>query len=243
MEANPNPYCIDSTEVTIAQYLEFVDASALDESILDEQGPGCSKGDNESLIPEGGLASWWNKMVRADANDESQMDHPVRFVDWCDATAYCKWAGKRLCGARAGGPVAVVDDRIDSPKDAQWFHACTRGGSQPYPYGARPSPANVPSGICRDGDSSPTNENSLRNRTAPVGSLAGCEGGFDGLFDMSGNAAEWIDSCALMQDGVFRCATAGGTYSFMADACFCEFVEWHEPKFVYNTVGFRCCSP
>jgi formylglycine-generating enzyme len=42
---------------------------------------------------------------------------PVSDVDWCDAFAYCAWAGKRLCGAQ------------------EWTKACTGGTSRVYPYG------------------------------------------------------------------------------------------------------------
>lgn len=78
-------YCVDSTEVTGRQYLEFLAAKAGDTS---GQPVDCS----------------WNTTFEP-AADIDPNEYPVAFVDWCDALAYCTWAGKRLCGKIGGGPL------------------------------------------------------------------------------------------------------------------------------------------
>ena len=72
--------CVDSTEVTNAHYQAFL-----------EQMPSAAAGPdvcdwNDSFVPQG-----WPLATGTE-------DHPVGGVDWCDANAYCAWAGKRLCG-------------------------------------------------------------------------------------------------------------------------------------------------
>jgi hypothetical protein len=52
-------------------------------------------------------------------------------VDWCDAHAYCKPVGKRLCGKIGGGPNLYAD--YASASSSEWYRACSSGGSFTYP--------------------------------------------------------------------------------------------------------------
>jgi formylglycine-generating enzyme len=106
-------------------------------------------------------------------------DYPVTCVNWCQANAYCAWAGKRLCSGIGG---AVEDGAVGT---SEWIAACSKNGLRDYPYGNVYDPA-----ACRVetlGDAG----------VSPVGSFPKCDGGFDGIMDMSGNAFEWTTHCDL----------------------------------------------
>lgn len=147
---------------------------------------------------------------------------PVTAVDWCDAYAYCQWTGKRLCGA-AGEPGAFTDLTVVAR--SEWLAACTRGGAQGYPYGTlpRPTACNTPevdAGTALD-----------------VGAKPFCEGGYTGVFDLVGNAAEWVDLCDDTQ-----CAVMGGSYSAPSDTvASCTTARGYGRLTVFADVGFRCC--
>jgi formylglycine-generating enzyme required for sulfatase activity len=204
------PFCIDSTEVTVGHYRAFL----LDSPSTSLQPPFCD----------------WNSYT-PDPWPQAPNTLPVSGVTWCDAYAYCAWAGKRLCGAIDGGSVVFTDQTETDPNGDQWYRACSHG-AHAYPYGDTydPSACNGP-----ERDAGPL----------PVASLSGCQGGYPGLFDMVGNVAEWEDSCGSTDAGrMDTCAIRGG--SFLSPSGVeqqCGFLGNVEDREFMGDVGIRCCAP
>jgi len=215
--------CIDTTEVTEAQYQLFLLDKDLDTS---GQGPECSD---------------WNVVYAPDPmcpfDPSGHATFPVNGIDWCDATAFCKWAGKRLCGGAAdGGPISTGTKSDLARADvSEWASACTHGGSQTYPYNA---PFNGQA--CNGG------EHLMPPSKLPVGTMPGCEGGFPGIFDMVGNVHEWQNACYSVAGGppsrTDHCWFTGGSYHDLNDACGTAYDEPRDYVDDQCDIGFRCCA-
>jgi formylglycine-generating enzyme required for sulfatase activity len=160
------PFRIDSTEVTNAQYQQFVKAKGGD---MSGQPPNCAA----------------NTSYEAGAPFMAGQENLPVGCNWCDAYMYCAWAGKHLCGSLDGGPSSPLS-ATNAQEDA-WFYACSHAGDgiHPYPYGAGYQPV-----TCNGFDYA-----GGKGRIA-VGTLPGCVGGFSGIYDMSGNVWEWEDACS-----------------------------------------------
>jgi hypothetical protein len=127
--AGPTPVqagsiCIDSTEVTNDQYAQFLTAGV-------------------SLAGQPAVCSWNTTYVQSVSPAANTGDFPVAYVDWCDAYAFCKWAGKRLCGRIGGGSVTPGAGQSNAGVD-QWYYACSQAGARVYPYSN-----NFVQGACR----------------------------------------------------------------------------------------------
>jgi hypothetical protein len=195
-------YYIDSTEVTVAQYNEFLTAKDGDTS------------------GQSGVCGWNDDY--APGEDAGPDDWPISYVDWCDATAYCKWANKHLCGRLDGEQITLEELLIAN--DSQWFRACGGPSGSPHPNGDP---------MC--------NANGGFDTTAPVATFPGCEGFYPGLFDMEGNVAEWVDACDAESGAADTCYALGGSTVDSESYCTHTPDEYTRDATAF-TVGFRCCS-
>jgi formylglycine-generating enzyme required for sulfatase activity len=153
---------------------------------------------------------------------------PVTCVNWCAAKAYCDWAGKRLC----------LGDGLFNPKDAtksEWYAACSTNGANTYPYGQSFQP-----NTCNGSNNSTTGCTSGSCSLVEVGTLTGCHTA-NGVFDMSGNAAEWVDECDSNSASAM-CATRGGGYADDSSGVQCEQAGPLMRLTANKYTGFRCCA-
>lgn len=202
---------IDALETTNADYQEFLEAK-VPTAI---QGPSC--GWNADYTPP---EAW--------PYPAEMSQHPVVFVDWCDARAYCAWAGKRLCG-KIGGEATGFDWPSTIAPNNMWYRACSGGIGNDYAYGEIFKPQ-----WCNTAETP-------FDAPVAVGSLPMCEGSADGLFDMTGNVFEWVDSCASEADGA-ECQRRGGSYFSSGINMQCNLQSSRERTLPEAYVGIRCCA-
>ena len=164
--------------------------------------------------------------------------HPVVEVSWHDAMAYAQWAGKRL------------------PTEAEWEKAA-RGGliGQDYPWEG-PIDAN------KANYSKNTKSGTHAARATPVGTYPAND---YGLYDMSGNVAEWcldtyqrefyasgqqrnpVAGAENIQQAIANADTnrerrivRGGSWSFNAKSVRVANRLAEKPSLLSSDVGFRC---
>ena len=204
-------FCIDSTEVTVDEYARFLTAAKAPGS-LGEPMPAC--GFNKTYAPSG-----------PGYNPAAPGALPATYVNWCDAFAYCAWAGKRLCGTMGGG--AVTPASFATPQN-EHYYACSAAGMLTYPYG------NTFSKTACNGDTSG------KGGAVNAGALTTCVGGFPGLFDMVGNVEEWQDGCATNAGPMDACLHGTGSFAHGTPAC--GYVDQNPRNWQYYDIGIRCCA-
>jgi formylglycine-generating enzyme required for sulfatase activity len=201
-------YWMDETEVTNSQYSDFLETHPTTRG----QPSECEW--NGSYVPGGEWPA------------SSRGEHPVAFVDWCDARAYCEWAGKRLCGRIGGGLLAQANQA--DPTQSEWYNACSAGGTKTYPYGD-----SYDDSAC----------NGFRNGSEQTVAVASgdCEGGVPGLFDLSGNVWEWDDACDGTTGAADLCLGRGGSVGLSPSLLECSSARTDERNSRFFDAGFRCC--
>jgi formylglycine-generating enzyme required for sulfatase activity len=154
----------------------------------------------------------------------------VTYVDWCDAYAYCLGAGKRLCGKIGGGPNTYTD--FSNAGFSQWYYVCSFNGMRKFPYGNIYDPSRCNTYLSSNVDSH-----------TDVRAKSNCQSGFPGIYDLSGNVAEWEDSCEGL--GMHQyCRVRGGSSSPDLDYEYtsCGTVDYGSNRSTTDrNYGFRCC--
>jgi len=185
---------------------------------------------NPSTAGQISACSWNNSfMPSRDWPPLTNLNYPVTYIDWCDAYTYCIGVGKHLCGKIGGGSNGYAD--YANANLSQWYAACSMNGTRTYPYGNTYNPD-----TCNGYDSNHGGPISIR-------ALSGCQS-YSGLYDMSGNVAEWEDSC----EGPARwqyCRLRGGGFcqKLRGQHMACGLAQYGNNRDNNDMrYGFRCCS-
>ncbi len=141
-------FCIDSTEVTVAQYREFYEGNNFPVPAQYIPSQCGWKANTKAAIKPKGHGSGgavvdyiWGHY---DAKDEEQ--RPVQGVDWCDAAIFCAWSGKRLCGSEKPASRHLDTTDPDWKQSGEWRRACGGKAQTLFGYGST-----AMAGLCNAG--------------------------------------------------------------------------------------------
>ena len=165
-------FVIDPTEVTRADYAEFLAAPTKPVQPLACTG-------NTTYTPDSTCMAHTTVCSGAGC-----ANHPQVCVDWCDAYAYCAFRGQHLCGRIGGGVLAF--DQFGDPARSEWTNVCTSGGEFDYPYGDVSANVKCNGSILAAASTVP-------EKTVAVGSLTTCQSPaapYSKVTDLSGNVGE-----------------------------------------------------
>jgi serine/threonine protein kinase len=153
-------------------------------------------------------------------------DHPVVFVSWLDARAYCRWAARRL------------------PSEAEWEKAARGPEGNRFPWGRdEPTPEHANFGRVRGSAIQTVPVDACPRGTSPYG-----------IESMAGNVFEWcedVDDVAFylhgpernprntIQPGTAPCVIRGGSYRYDARSLRTYARSSFPPTFRLDSVGFR----
>jgi formylglycine-generating enzyme required for sulfatase activity len=181
-------------------------------------------------------------------------NHPVGFISWYEALAYCNWLTKRL--RKSSGTPRILLDLLKSsyavtlPSEAEWEKAA-RGGV--YDYREFPWGPKADSNMANYADTD-------LNTTSPVGCF---EKGLSPykIYDLSGNTWEWTRSLwgtdkikpsffypypkgqlerenLQAPENILR-VTRGGSFHCPPENIRCSHRGGEDPNEKFNHIGFR----
>gem|GEM_PF-2012410 len=128
---------------------------------------------------------------------------PRTSINFGGAKALCERSGKRLCSGR------------------EWMTGCYGRGGGRFPYGKK-----FKGGTCNT-----EKEDGSEGSLSRTGRFRKCRSAW-GLYDMSGNVAEWTDGMRVR----------GGDYGSSDDEASCASGGGRSPGTSRGTIGFRCCK-
>ena len=226
-------FWVDRTEVTNSMFTAFV-AAAKYQTTAEKNGQSrvFDPASKWSLIK----GANWQHPFGPDSTIEGQDDYPVTHISWNDATAYCRWAGRRL------------------PTEAEWEKAARGPDGLLYPWGNDPVAGDLVNFADANLDiyGAEPGVNDGFEFTAPVGHYPAGASPYDAL-DMAGNVQEWVTD--WYEKGYYAKApevdpqgpatgqarvSRSGSWWTTAKVVRTTFRSAYGPTDVYAIFGFRC---
>ena len=221
-------FYISKCEITKRQFKKFVDAK-----------PDWRKGRIKKRYHDGNYLKRWQR----DSYPSAEATHPVVYVSWFAAKAYCNWAGGKL------------------PTEAEWEKAARGADGRAYPWGNDWDRSRCNSGSYWAKRDLPDRE-SLKKwkqrgggapaRITDVGVFPSGASPY-GLLDMAGNVWEWCSSAHKpypyeahdgredLNDSSCRRVLRGGSRGDSLDNVRSAYRGDPGPKNAWGTFGFRLC--
>jgi len=162
---------------------------------------------------------------KGDQYPEGMGDHPVVYVTWHDAVAYCKWLSEKT-----GKPYRL-------PSEVEWERAARGTDAREFPWGNEWDAKK-----CNSKEGGP-------GTTTVVGQYSPDSDSPCGVADMAGNVWEWCDDWLKAYRGKsFPDEDYGETYKVVRGGSWdhgqvgarCAYRGWFKPKSREKDVGFRC---
>ncbi len=218
-EVTISPFYMSATLLTCSDYCTYLNAALASGLIEVRAGSVYAVGgtnvylDTTSAVPLATIA-WSNNQFTVRSGREL---HPITGVRWFGAIAYCNWLSARegyaSCYTLATGACDLTKNGYRLPTEAEWEYAARGGQTSPYrqfPWG---DDTNADGRLANWEGSGDPWENGDFPHTTPVGFYNGSlrsksdynwpaadatyqtrdgSNGF-GLYDMAGNAWEWVN--------------------------------------------------
>jgi formylglycine-generating enzyme required for sulfatase activity len=229
---NVDAFWIDQTEVTNAQFSNFVNTTGY-RTTAEVEEFGTSLGDRV----EG--ATFFHPRGPETGIDDKP-NHPVVQVTWEDAKTYCEWVGARL------------------PTEAEWEKAAKGAANdRVFPWGNQfrlpefdvATVTNFCSASCGYEEGQDPNVDDGYPYTAPVGSFPAGASPY-GALDMAGNVWEWVagfyegypgNTYELSEEfGDYFRVVRGGSWDNSAQHVRATFRQNNPPGLRSDGTGFRC---
>ena len=211
-------FYMGETEVTVGLFRAFVSETGYRTHAEKTEYKG---------FDDAGIEDWdnvnanrcWIHDNNGNARNSKEDNHPVLYVNWDDAVAFCEWLNRK------------TGKMFRLPSEAEWEFAA-RGGkkSKGYKYAG----SNIIGDVAWYKDN-------CNGRTHPVKTKTPNE---LGLYGMSGNVEEWcqdywIDESGGVFTGGKYCSTRGGCWYVSAEGCTVAEYGGHFSYQCNNCVGFR----